>query len=392
MRTSHHDVAEATEKLRRQQAALVQFGVFAFGNDDPRVVLAEAARLCAEGLGVEYCQVLRYRSEHDDLVIEASYGWKENILGRTLALADTSSPASRAFRAGEAVVISDWAATGRAYAPPLFYGEHAVLASIDAVMHGQDKRPFGILEGDSQMQRTFDRQEIDFLAAFADFIAEAAAKAERLAELRRADAAKGAAIAELNLLARENQHRVRNDLQLIMQLQQLHLRRLRDDDAKRGAEGIIRKLMTLAKIYDHLLGVGLMRRIDFAEYLLGLCDSIRLYHADSDAGIALVCETTAVEIDLERATLLGLVANELIANSYEHAFPTGHGEIRVTVRREAGDRAVLTIQDDGTGLTAAPDPRQHGTALVRKIVERLDGSVEVVSGEGTRWDIRFRVE
>ena len=50
------DMTGATSKtesrLLRQQAALVEFGTFAFSATDVQAVLTEAARACAEGLGV----------------------------------------------------------------------------------------------------------------------------------------------------------------------------------------------------------------------------------------------------------------------------------------------------------------------------------------------------
>jgi hypothetical protein len=62
--------------LLRQQAAIAKFGSFALRQSDLVTVLTEAARVCAEGLNVPFCNVCRYRSAENDLLIEAGFGWQ----------------------------------------------------------------------------------------------------------------------------------------------------------------------------------------------------------------------------------------------------------------------------------------------------------------------------
>ena len=69
------------EKLLREQAALAKFGSFAFREGDLGKVLTEAARVCAESLGVPYAKICRYRAAENDLLIEAGYGWSEGVIG-----------------------------------------------------------------------------------------------------------------------------------------------------------------------------------------------------------------------------------------------------------------------------------------------------------------------
>ena len=62
------------EKLLRQQAALANFGSFAFRESDLKKVLTEAARVCAESLSVPYAKICRYRAAQKDLLVEAGVG------------------------------------------------------------------------------------------------------------------------------------------------------------------------------------------------------------------------------------------------------------------------------------------------------------------------------
>ncbi|MEJ0067634.1 MAG: histidine kinase dimerization/phosphoacceptor domain -containing protein [Pseudomonadota bacterium] len=59
---------------------------------------------------------------------------------------------------------------------------------------------------------------------------------------------------EKNVLAEELQHRVRNNLQLVYAMLTKQLQAAPDAAGKEGISAIARRVMTLAKVYDHLLG------------------------------------------------------------------------------------------------------------------------------------------
>ena len=92
-------------KLLRQQAAVAQFGSFALRESDLLKVLTEAARVCAESLGVPFAKVCRYRTAENDLFIEAGYGWKAGVIG-TIESADRVRR-KRAFVTGKPSICDD---------------------------------------------------------------------------------------------------------------------------------------------------------------------------------------------------------------------------------------------------------------------------------------------
>lgn len=84
-------------RLLRQQAALASFGSFAFREPVLSKILAEAARVCAEGLGVPFCKICRYREAENDLLIDAGFGWHAGVIGLVVSQADETSPQGRAY-------------------------------------------------------------------------------------------------------------------------------------------------------------------------------------------------------------------------------------------------------------------------------------------------------
>lgn len=406
------------KRLLRQQAALAKFGSFALSEDDLGKVLTEAARVCAEGLGVPFCKVCRYRAEENDLLVEAGVGWHDGVIGCVVSRADESTPQGRAFITGEPVICSDVNKDASFVLPP-FYVEHGIISTLDVVIKKAQGQPYGVLEIDSPVQHDYDRHDIDFLTGFANVLAEAVNTSKRNTLLQNAVdrmrdlvtdkdrmlAAKNLVLTEKsllleeknrlleekNVLAEELQHRVRNNLQLVYGMLHKQLETATDGAGKEGISAIARRVMTLAKVYDHLLGAGLSRTIDFGAYLSSLCSSFEALEDGRHLNIRLSCQAVPVMLDLDSVTALGLVIAELPSNSYLHAFPAGAGSIGVSLVSDEPGEAKIIFADDGAGFVEPADSKRHGLGLVKRLMQQVGGSAAVRSDHGTAWTLKFPV-
>jgi len=391
------DDASRVRKLLRQQAAVASFGSFALRQSDLQKVLSEAARVCAEGLSVRFSKVCRYRAAENDLLIEAGYGWQAGVVGHVVSRADATSPQGRAFATGEPSICNDLRKDNNFELPP-FYAAHGIISTIDVIIKGDD-RPYGVLEIDNDEQHDYDQHDIDFLTGFANVLAEAVATSARTAILRTTIEQmkvlveeKDRLLEQRKVLAEELQHRVRNNLQLVYGMLSKQLHDTPDAAGQRGIKAIARRVSTLAQVYDHLLGTGLMSRTtDFGSYLKSLCVNLAEIQATAKDTVTLTCDSDSLILDLDVVTALGIVVAELVTNSYDHAFPGGKGATIVSVRRPAlgDDLAVITISDNGKGFKAKPESKRHGLGLVRRLIEQVGGTAMVASDNGTVWTIKF---
>ena len=167
--------AAKMQKLLRQQTAIARFGSFALRELDLTNILGEAVRVCAEGLGVPFSQVCRYRAENNDLVVAAGYGWRDQVIGHVVSRADMSSPQGRAFTTGEPSIC---------YELPPSYAAHGIVSIVDVIIKANDGQPYGILEIAADQPRDYDQYDIHFLNGFASVLAEAVSTAARGAALQ----------------------------------------------------------------------------------------------------------------------------------------------------------------------------------------------------------------
>jgi len=380
------------DKLLRQQAALANFGSFAFGETDLQKILSEAARICASSLGVPYSKICRYRPEQNDLLVVAGYGWEPDVIGRVISQADESSTQGRAFVTGQPVILEDIHQNG-SYNLPDFYAQHGIVSTVDVLINGASG-PFGVLEADSARQHTFDVHDINFLTGFANIVAQAVGTSEKAAVLQATlktmqtlVTEKEVLLEEKSMLAAELQHRVRNNLQLVygMLLRQIELS---DSAGKEGIRAIARRVMSLSTIYDHLLFHGLVQTIDFGAYLQSLCASLQDFQEKGEFDIALICEVEPMALELDLVTSLGIIVAEVTSNAYLHAFPKGPGTIRITLMQKDGV-GILTIADDGIGFVEQKASKRHGVGLIKRLMTQAKGTAQLKSDHGTVWTLDF---
>ena len=388
---------EHVRRLLRQQAALASFGSFALRQSDLQVVLTEAARVCAEGLNVPFSKVCRYREAQGDLLIEAGFGWREGVVGNIVSRADETSPQGRAFVTGKPSICKDSRRDTEFVLPP-FYQEHGVISTIDVLITGSNGHAYGVLEIDSDRLEDYDQHDINFLTGFANVLAEAVSTSERtvllqatIERMKSLVEEKEGLLDQTRVLAQELQHRVRNNLQLISSMLGRQLHEMKDAEDQRGLRSIARRVSTLAQVYDQLVGTEMTPTMDFGAYLCALCRNLAEFQAVPN-DVSLRCEKAQVILDLDVITSLGIVAAELVTNSYEHAFPHGRGTIAVMLSHEPGSNlAVMTVADDGVGFEPQPQSKRHGLGLIRRLVEQVGGTVDVASSGGAVWTVRFPV-
>ena len=393
------NTARTIEKLLRQQAALAKFGSFAFGEEDLDKVLSEAARICAESLGVPFTKICRFRPIENDLLVVAGYGWHDGVVGNVVSQADASSTQGRAYVTGSPVILEDIHKNNSFDLPP-FYDQHHIVSTVDVLIKGRNG-PFGVLEADCAVQRTFDEHDINFLTGFANVLAEAVQTSDRFVTLQAALvqmtalisekesllAEKEKLLEERDVLASELQHRVRNNLQLVhgMLIRQIELA---EPGGKESIRSIARRVMSLSNVYDHLLGQGLVQSIDFGAYLRSLCENIENFQEKGPFAIRMICEAEPMTLDLDTVTALGIIITEVTSNSYLHAFPAGPGTIKVSLSQNEAS-GILKISDDGVGFVPSSESKRHGVGLIKRLMVQASGTASLTADNGTLWTLTF---
>jgi len=210
-------------------------------------------------------------------------------------------------------------------------------------------------------------------------------------ERRRAEAQLLATIREKEVLLKELNHRAKNNLQVVTALLSMQARRTQDENFRALVQSARGRVEAMARAHEQLHSSSDLSRIDFSGYLHNLSTFIYSVHGGESRGIVMELDVEHHELPLDRAVTAGLVVNELLTNSFKHAF-TGERQGRIWLRLRARDQQLeLTLEDNGVGLDnrdqASGTPL--GLGLVATLAEQLDAALECDPGPGTRLRLIF---
>lgn len=197
---------------------------------------------------------------------------------------------------------------------------------------------------------------------------------------RRTEEALRATTAEKDLLIAEVHHRVRNNLQLVQNLLTLQARAAGDTATAAQLEESAVRVRTIAAIHEQLYRGGAPLDVKVGPYLRGLIESMGQALASASDGRTIHLDTDEATWPAQEATILGLIAAELVTNALKY----GQGAVAATFRQPSGAaQAVLTISDEGPGVPENFDPSHRcglGMRLVTGLLHGPGAGLEVVRG------------
>jgi two-component sensor histidine kinase len=217
---------------------------------------------------------------------------------------------------------------------------------------------------------------------------------EEVRERRHGEAVLAEALRERDVLLRELQHRVKNNVHMLAGLLQGAERETRSPDAKAVLRDVTKRFAAVGAVQQLVYGAGDYETINSKEMVETVAQgATTLAHARPE----LLINAEPLPLSIEAAMPLALILNELVTNAVKYGHPEiGKQRIQVSWQAEA-DHAVLAVQDNGPGFMSGEDrKRASGLGLVRGLLRQLGGSLNVESGaageaQGARCTVRFPV-
>lgn len=196
------------------------------------------------------------------------------------------------------------------------------------------------------------------------------------------------------IMLKEIHHRVKNNLQIVISL--LNLQSASVDDLKLKNQLTIsqNRVRSMALIHQHLYRSTELSKIDMEEYLKSLSSQLLVSYADHKDAVSFLINANNIMFTIETAVPFGLLVNEIITNSLKHGFPQGrNGNIKITLKESGENEYELEYYDDGVGIPLNiinGHVVSFGMHLIEMLVSQLEGSIELIPSDGTKYKINFR--
>lgn len=193
----------------------------------------------------------------------------------------------------------------------------------------------------------------------------------------------------IELLLRELNHRIKNNLQLISSILNLHSRSTENADAKMAlTEGKLR-MQALSLLHQKLYMTEKYTEVNCKDYIKELLEYLSIAFKSNYSDVKFNLDIDDFKLNLDQAVPLGLILNELITNSLKHS---GKDELRIdlTAKKEK-ENIRITLKDNGKGISQEQfeNSSSFGISIIKSLVDQINGKLSVGCIDGAHFKLEF---
>lgn len=214
---------------------------------------------------------------------------------------------------------------------------------------------------------------------------------EDVTEKRLKDELIQKSLKEKEVMLREIHHRVKNNLQVVASLLKMQASTIKDPVSAEYFEISQHRIRSMALVHQQLYRSSDFSSVDFGEYLVNLIEQLKNSYGIDDLKIKVNVEAKDIYLDLETAIPTGLLINELLSNTFKHAFiESKSGKVEVEIKRKGENEFLIRVADNGKGIDKNMDiynTTSLGMQLIVTLTEQLNGKIVLNRDKGTEFII-----
>ena len=198
--------------------------------------------------------------------------------------------------------------------------------------------------------------------------------------------------AEKALLLKELHHRVKNNLQIVSSLLSLQSFQTTDEHTRQAIVQGRNRVEAMSLIHQKLYQTDQITQIDLREYVenLTLNTMYSFGFTENDVDFSITKETMMVSVDI--AIPLGLIINELVTNSFKHAFKTVESpKLDIILHKAEKEQLSIEIKDNGSGLPNGFEFDKKGSfgmELIQSLCRQIRAEINLLDGPGCHVELK----
>lgn len=189
------------------------------------------------------------------------------------------------------------------------------------------------------------------------------------------------AVVQKDLLLREVNHRVKNNLQVVASLLRMRARSGRTAESRAAIRDAHARIEAIALVHRRIYEEGAIEQVELASFLGELLDHLKKSIGSEALQIDVTGNVEGARLATDRAVSLSLLVTELVTNAIEHAF-VGRSHGRITVDMAVDDDTVtLVVADDGIGFDPTAERYGTGINLAELLARQLGAEMQFSQAE-----------
>lgn len=184
-----------------------------------------------------------------------------------------------------------------------------------------------------------------------------------------------------DVLLKEINHRVKNNLSMLSSLLYLKEKKLKNPETIETLREMRSRIQSVSLIHESLYRHESKAKVHFHDYLQQLSDQIKdIYEGIHEQQVDIRIDCNGLWLEISGAVSLSMIVNELMTNSYKHAFGNiVKPQIRITYDTSSG---VIEYADNGPGYDTNIPAENHGTSLVYIFAAQINASITYSKSDG----------
>ena len=193
---------------------------------------------------------------------------------------------------------------------------------------------------------------------------------------------------EKTLLLQEVNHRVKNNMQMIVSLIRLQSNDIDDKKIQNIFLTTQNRLNAMSQLHELLYQKDDVSYVNAYEYFTNLIEGLEETYTN-EVNINYLIDA---DLQTEQAISSGIILNELVTNSLKYAFPSDDGEIAISLSKDE-TMYTLVIKDNGIGYDNENLKKSFGLILVDTLVSsKLRGKMTINTKNGVETTIKWSEE
>lgn len=331
---------EELQERTKQQGVLTTLSQEALANSHLSSLFNTAINMLAKTLNVEYCAVLKLSPDGQSFSYEAGIGLKYVIKDNLIISAGSNDSMSGFTLASRKPVIVEDLPTESRFMGSSFLHDHGVVSGVSVIISGQET-PFGTLEICSTAKRTFSADDINFIQAVANLLANAA----RNQLDKRKDEFLGVASHEMRTPL--------TSIKTFTQLLQKHAFKQKDEHSLLFLSKIDQQLNRITDLITDLLDISRINtgKIDYKDETFYLNELVREIIEEQQLTTKkhiVILENNVKKKIFGDKYRIGQVLTNLLTNAIKFS---PHADKIIVKMSHDDEKVTVSVQDFGVGIT-----------------------------------------
>lgn len=195
------------------------------------------------------------------------------------------------------------------------------------------------------------------------------------------------------ILLAEVNHRVKNNLSIIVGLLNLKRNLVQEKESVQALQDVRDRIMSMALVHKMMYDNDNKNEIQIESYIQQLTNEVDKSYNNQSKKIVINTNIEKAYVNLSSAIPLGLILNELITNSFKHAFESINEPIITIQMTKQNNKMLLNYADNGKGILdfSSGDEKSLGLSLIKGLSEQMEGTYKFYNNGGLHFEMNFAV-